>query len=229
MNILAIDTSSEYLSLGLQYRSEQIHIIERVANEQSIFLIPKIQELLQQCQITLDDIDAIAYNQGPGSFTGLRIGLSVAMGLAYPRDIKLIPIHGFAIYAQSIINQTQHKNILVGIDARLSQLYVAGVDISNFRYFSEPQVISPHEMIIDNNDIVCVGGGFKTYYTNLPAQIKQLQFLDIDYPNALNILQLLNNKCYVINDNHSEADLLYLRNKVALNKEEQQQAKLNKL
>ena len=93
MNILAVDTSSEYLSLALQYNDQRYHSLDFVANQQSNFIIPKIKELLEKCNIDISGIDAIAFNQGPGSFTGLRIGLSVAIGLAYSRNIKLIPIH----------------------------------------------------------------------------------------------------------------------------------------
>lgn len=225
MNILAIDTSSEYLAIGLSYQGNVSHILEKVGNKQSNFIIPKIQEILQQRVISLEDIDAIAYNRGPGSFTGLRIGLSVAMGMAAANNIKLIPIDSFAIYAQSVKNLLHEENILVGIDARLNQIYYAGVYTNTFEYFIQPQVSNPHEIHIDNNNLVCIGGGFKEYYSLLPDSIKKLKFMDIEYPNALNMLQLIKDGYYSIVEN-GVADLLYLRNKVALNLEEQKQAKL---
>jgi tRNA threonylcarbamoyladenosine biosynthesis protein TsaB len=225
MDVLAIDTSSEYLAIGLSYQGYLSHTFDKVGNKQSNFIIPKVQEILQQQDISLEDIDAIAYNRGPGSFTGLRIGLSVAMGMAATNNIKLIPIDSFAIYAQSAKNLLHEKNILVGIDARLNQIYFAGVNTTTFEYFVQPQVINPHEIHIDGNNLVYIGSGFKEYYSQLPDIIRKLEFMDIEYPNALNILQLVKDGHYsaVAND---AADLLYLRNKVALNLEEQKQARL---
>ncbi|MFN8770471.1 MAG: tRNA (adenosine(37)-N6)-threonylcarbamoyltransferase complex dimerization subunit type 1 TsaB [Neisseriaceae bacterium] len=224
MNILAIDTSSEYLSIGLQYQNKRSYILEKVGNKQSDFIIPKIQVLLKECGATIDKVDVIAYNQGPGSFTGLRIGLSVAIGMAYPGNTKLIPIPGFAIYAQSIKNLVQDKNILIAIDARLNQTYFAGIDTTKFEYFINPQVINPNDIDIPNDNLVCVGSGFKQYYSLLPEKVKKLEFIDAEYPNALNMIQLVEKGCYAKISVY-EADLLYLRNKVALNLEEQKQSR----
>ena len=224
MNFLAIDTSANFLSLALQYNGEQTFLLELVGNKQSSFIIPKIQELLMQTNISINEIDAIAYNQGPGSFTGLRIGLSVALGIANGLNIQIIPIPAFSIYAQSIRSKTQCNKVLVGLDARLKQMYVAGVELTHFNYFIQPQVIAPALIETNENSIVCIGNGFREYYDLLPANIQQLEILDIEYPNALNMLQLINSGIYkpipTLN-----ADLFYLRNKVALTSLEQSQLK----
>lgn len=220
MNILAIDTSSEYLSLALQYNETQSFILEHVANKQSNYIIPKIDELLTQNKITIKDIDVIAYNQGPGSFTGLRIGLSVALGLSLGANTKIVPIPAFAIYAQNIKQMTKAENILIGIDARLNQIYLAGINLRTFQYFMEPQVIDPGMIHVDQANIVCTGGGFKVYHNLLPHQIQDLCYINNNYPNALNMLELINNNhytpCAIL-----DADLLYLRNKIALTTKEQ--------
>ena len=63
MNVLAIDTSSEYLSLALQTGSSQFHILEKVGNKQSNYILPKIEDLLKQNNLKISDINLIAYNQ----------------------------------------------------------------------------------------------------------------------------------------------------------------------
>ena len=225
MNILAIDTSTEYLSLGLQVGSEQSYILEQVGNKQSNFVIPKIQELLKQNSIAIKDIDFVAYNQGPGSFTGLRIGLSVSLGITLGLHTKIIPIPAFALYAQSVLGKTKHNKVLIGLDARLNQMYLSGIELDTFKYFIEPQLLDPKEMNLEQNyDMLCIGSGFKVFNDVLNSNIKQLEFIDSTYPNALNMLQLVNDGIYAPVA-LEYADLLYLRNKVALTLEEQKQAK----
>ncbi len=225
MNILAIDTSSDYLSLGLQSGSKQCHILEKVGNKQSELILPQINDLLRQNNIKISDINLIAYNQGPGSFTGLRIGLSVAMGIALGLNINIVPVPAFAIYAynaKSKLNNVYNK-ILVAIDARLNQIYFAGLDIQTMDYFLEPIVVDPSKVFYVENSIL-IGNGFKKYFELLPSEVKSLKYLDIEYPDAKNILNLVLSKKYLELKPH-EADLLYLRNKVALDLKEQQKLK----
>ena len=155
-NILAIDTSSEYLSIALRIHSKTSYIFEKVGNLQSEFIIPKIQELLNKSGAVIQDIDFIAYNQGPGSFTGVRIGLSVAIGIALGLEIPLIPIPTFAIFANNLITLLKTKNnltnfdrlkIIVGIDARLNQIYLAGINAVDKSYFINPQLSNPEDIV----------------------------------------------------------------------------------
>ena len=244
MNILAIDTASEYLSLAIRINSKSCYILEKVGNLQSEFIIPKIQELLKQLlddananhgvkKVSLNDIDVIAYNQGPGSFTGVRIGLSVAIGIAIGLDIKLIPIPAFAILAHSSMKQIgllqpnfKPSLIIVGIDARLNQLYLAGINPKTMEYHINPQVIYPQDVgeivntaEIQLNDIAVSGNGFTQHFSLLPENIKYLEYTE--YPNALNLLELVDSGLYEA-VSADDADVLYLRNKVALNLVEQQ-------
>lgn len=240
MNILAIDTASEYLSLALKVGSDSTYLFEKVGNLQSEFIIPKIQELLKQQGIAINDINAIAYNKGPGSFTGVRIGLSVAMGIALGLDIKLIPIPAFAILANNSIKHMQKKlpsirfnSIIIGMDARLNQLYLAGINCSDMSYNLNPQLINPDDVAnilkenninVDRHDIVFVGSGFKQYDTQLSELVAHGLFLDLEYPNALIMLELIDQDLYLAVD-VSTAEILYLRNKVALNLVEQKSIK----
>jgi tRNA threonylcarbamoyl adenosine modification protein YeaZ len=279
MNILAIDTASEYLSLAIGINSKSVsekacvkscYILEKVGNLQSEFIIPKIQELLKQQGLAINDIDVIAYNQGPGSFTGVRIGLSVAIGIAIGLEIKLIPIPAFAIVAYDAIKYAQQhlylarsstevndsvppdihfNSIIVGIDARLNQIYLAGINlpndisyhddnetyqhsniIHNMNYCINPQVADPSDItnILNAHNLaasqaIFVGNGFNQYLTQLPDEIKNRVnglLLSLEYPNALNMVELVNSGQYHPVDT-STADVLYLRNKIALNLAEQ--------
>jgi tRNA threonylcarbamoyladenosine biosynthesis protein TsaB len=232
-NILAIDTSSAYLSLALQV-GEKVYppYINKVDNKQSENIIPQIKELLTKAGITTSDLTHIAYNQGPGSFTGLRIGLSVALGIAYGINALLIPIPAFKIYslqACGLCNASKSavSQVMVGLDARLNQLYFAGVNAETLEYFVQPQLINPGDINIINNmeNMVFIGSGFKQYEDLLPNDVRELLMSNLispEYPDATYLLKLANSGKFEA-VTVTQADLLYLRNKVALDLNEQSQ------
>jgi tRNA threonylcarbamoyladenosine biosynthesis protein TsaB len=218
-NILAIDTASAYLSLALQAEGKTYKYIQKVDNKQSENIIPQINELLVAAGIEANDINYIAYNQGPGSFTGLRIGLSVALGIAFGIKALLIPIPAFAIYALQAYELSGCSQVMVGLDARLSQLYYAGIDANSLEYFIQPELINPDAVII-KPDTVIIGSGFTLYKKLIPKTLGEFDILDLEYPDATYLLKLADReKLTPVNPPH--ADLLYLRNKVALNIDEQ--------
>lgn len=246
MNILAIDTVSSYLSIGLDcykanqaIKSHQDFHLEEVQSRQSELLIPRIESLLKRNNLTIQEIDYIAYNKGPGSFTGLRIGLGVALGMAFGLDIKLVPVSSFEIYAAwvvknintSTLNQdrvtdtTNHykaqkiNKLLVGLDARLKQIYLAGIDINTNNYLIEPKLINPCEIEV-TNDYYLIGNGFSMYQDLLNSDLQELQktrqivIQDI-YPDATNLLNVAKTRLDSA-VSADKADLLYLRDHVAL-------------
>ena len=224
MNILAIDTATEYLSLAVNVEGKISTVFEKVDNKHANNLIPYIQQILKEQDLAISDLNLIAYNQGPGSFTGLRIGLSVALGIAYGLDIKLMPIPAFMLHAAKFLNKnSDSQKVIIGLDARLGQMYYAGVVLPEFSYFIHPQLINPQDVCISGNVILC-GNGFEVYKDQLPTEITGMVSTDYDYPGAEYMIKLINSGKFKAID-PANADLLYLRNKVALNLEEQKLAK----
>lgn len=222
MAVLAIDTSSDYLSLALEVNGKRFSSLDQVGNKQSQFILQKIDTLLQEANILPHEVNVIAYIEGPGSFTGLRIGLSVALGLSYGANARLIAIPAFALYARA----ANSNDVLVGIDARLGQIYLAGMNSDTLDYFILPQVIDPDKIVIDKN-VLLIGNGFHVYHDRLNNKLRQCKLLDLTYPSALHMLDIVQlNKYPLLLP--AQANLAYLRNKVALKLEEQQNQK-NKL
>lgn len=93
MNILAIETSSDNCSIALIKDGKCVAIIEESVPRQHAEILPVFySKLLMKGKFDLNDIDAIAVSIGPGSFTGLRIGLSYSKGLAYSHSLPIIPV-----------------------------------------------------------------------------------------------------------------------------------------
>jgi tRNA threonylcarbamoyladenosine biosynthesis protein TsaB len=101
--LLAIDTASRFISLAL-HDGHQLHFEStwHTHNNHTVELAPAIQRALRQVEIGPDDLTAVAVSQGPGSFTGLRIGLGVAKGLALAQDLVLVAVPTLEITAAAV-------------------------------------------------------------------------------------------------------------------------------
>lgn len=84
-------------------------------------ILPTVETLLAEAGTGLRALDVIAFGRGPGSFTSLRIGASVAQGLAFGADLPVVPVSSLAALAQS----TGAARVLAALDARIGQVYTA--------------------------------------------------------------------------------------------------------
>lgn len=123
MKILSIDTSSSACSIALLVNDQIKQIHQVVPMQQAQLILPLINELLESSHLTLKQIDAIAFGCGPGSFTGIRIAISVAQGLGAATKLPLIPVSSLAALAQSAHDASGWKNLLVAVDARIHEIY----------------------------------------------------------------------------------------------------------
>lgn len=122
-SILAIETATHACSVALltadnvygQYMVEpQIH---------TKVILDMVDKVLAQAHLQLADLDAFAFGQGPGSFTGLRIAASVIQGLAFGSGKPVVPISSLQALAQLGFNKTGARDILPTIDARMHEIY----------------------------------------------------------------------------------------------------------
>ncbi len=132
--ILNIETSTTVCSVALT-ENDKI-IAEKISyepNSHSKLLANFVDEILKEAQIKTSDLQAIAVSEGPGSYTGLRIGVSLAKGLAYASNIPMIAIDTLQIIATGLTTEHPHllstNPVLVPmIDARRMEVYTAFFD-----------------------------------------------------------------------------------------------------
>jgi tRNA threonylcarbamoyladenosine biosynthesis protein TsaB len=133
--ILSIETATEVCSVALSRDGIPIALKEaRGSNEHSAQLTLFIEEVMQECGKLLKDLDAVAVSMGPGSYTGLRIGVSVAKGLCYSLEKPLISVS--TLKAIALGGMTLYKEMMMGdvllcpmIDARRMEVFSAIYDI----------------------------------------------------------------------------------------------------
>lgn len=112
------------------------------ANYHSVYLIPKIRDILQKHSMLVKDVDAIGVNIGPGSFTGIRAGITIARVLSQQANLKLIGINSLQILSK--LNKTE-KNTVIVTDARKNKVYYA-------LYNKNEEIISP--MLLDKDELL---------------------------------------------------------------------------
>ena len=127
MNILAVDTAGK--SAAVAVLRDDTLLYETQCNNgltHSETLLPMIDTALRACGLTVADLDLLGATNGPGSFTGLRIGLSVIKGLALPRQIPCAPVSTMAALAYGMAGQ---GTVIGAQDARRGQVYWAAFDL----------------------------------------------------------------------------------------------------
>ena len=116
MRVLYIDTSSDYLYSGIVIDDKLVSSVKKkYEKDLSKEALPKIIELFDEAEITPKDLDKIIVVNGPGSFTGIRIGITIAKTIAWALNINITPISGLTAMAISCHNDTYKMPL---IDAR---------------------------------------------------------------------------------------------------------------
>jgi len=166
--ILNIETATQICSISLAKDGALLAI--RELNEKNVHaevLTVFIQEIMAEASLELSDIDAVAISKGPGSYTGLRIGLSTAKGLCYSLDIPLISVsslQAMAQYAAMMLKDEIKENTLFApmIDARRMEVYSAfyNTDIEKVSKI-EPHIFSEASFVEEEKDheLLLVGDG----------------------------------------------------------------------
>lgn len=133
---LAIETSSRFPSIALSIDGQLFCWQGNNRKSQAEALLPAISTLLETQQITPLQLDAVFYNSGPGSFTGLRIGASLVQGLSFSCDIPVYPISAFDVMLQQsqLVNDARPKTVLVLIDAQMGDVYYRQLESRDVDY-----------------------------------------------------------------------------------------------
>jgi tRNA threonylcarbamoyladenosine biosynthesis protein TsaB len=132
-NILAIDTATDVCSVALRLAGADQCISETIPRQHSQRLFGMMRELLPHGNLREQGIDLLAYNHGPGSFTGLRIAASAVQGLAFSNELPVAGVSTLACIAEGVRRRHEVEvgaNLQVRLDARIGEYYWANFLIS---------------------------------------------------------------------------------------------------
>lgn len=195
-HILAIEASTQAGSVALSYADRVQSLYDDSPRNHTHTLLPFVDQLLQQEGVSLQQLDAIAFAQGPGSFTGLRLAVGLAQGLAYSARLPLIAVPTLEALAQAAVRQNiavEGDVIVVCLDARMGEVYHAAflVAQAGFQPLIQNELIMPEQWSAIDGRLVLVGDG-----VDLLSQSPHYEQVDIKYqqanhfPHAQDVLML---------------------------------------
>ncbi len=227
MHLLAFETATEACSVALWIDGAVRERFEIAPRRHAELSLPWAEALLDEAGIAKSQLDAIAVGRGPGAFTGVRLAVALAQGIALALDRPVVPVSTLAALAMRAGEDTQH--ILAAIDARMGEVYSAAFarEGEDLRALSAETVSAPGavELPDDGMQWQGMGTGFaaaeRVLETRLHARLVSVDAAAL--PHAADVARL-----GAIAFARGEAlpperlEPAYLRNQVALTLEQQQ-------
>jgi tRNA threonylcarbamoyladenosine biosynthesis protein TsaB len=162
MRLLAIETATEACSVALWVDGEVRERFEIAPRRHAELVLPWADALFAQSGIAKSQLDAIAVGRGPGAFTGVRLAIALAQGIALALDLPVVPVSTLAALAMR--GEGERERILAAIDARMGEIYLGAfardgdglVTAIDAERLARPDTIAPR----DDGDWIGFGTGF---------------------------------------------------------------------
>ena len=188
MKILAIDTSTAACSAALNIDNQIVVHFKIAPQGHSELILEQCNELLAKAELIPNQLDAIAFGRGPGSFTGLRIAAGVTQGIAFATDLPVIGVSTLAAQAQKICLSHPDHLYFSAIDARMKEIYWGVyqlgdnqlVELQGDEAINRPSDIDYHKA----DTVIGVGSAWKEYPSDLEIALKSSKISHI-YPEIL--------------------------------------------
>jgi tRNA threonylcarbamoyladenosine biosynthesis protein TsaB len=188
-----MDSSTPACTVSTLLDGECFELFETGENLHSTRMLPMVDEVLSGSSMTLHEFDCIAVGVGPGSFTGLRIGVGIAQGLAYAANLPVVPVSSLAALAGA----QPGNRLLAGIDARMGEIYwacyrreqVGGtVSLHGIERVSGPEDIQ----LPDRGPWLATGTAWDVYAAELTEDTRRSVTLpaEMHYPHAADVARL---------------------------------------
>ena len=185
MILLGIESSSRKLSVGLMKDKIFSELSSEKINDTANSLPILSKQLINKALLSFEDLDAICISAGPGSFTGLRIGMSYAKGIALALNIPIVPISTF----DSLAHDNTFKKLSVLIYSHGNTFYICEYNLDNGKLSksTEPKVILKENVLKLSHNIVF--NGPQNIFEDLKAHNLKIEFKELSVENIIKISQ----------------------------------------
>lgn len=221
--ILALDTATEACSVALSYQDTMLTLDELSPRTHTQRILPMVDELLKKAGISIDQVNVLVFGRGPGSFTGVRVGIGIAQGLALGANLPVVGVSNLLAMAEQAYQQLGATEVVALIDARMNEVYFAQFSRQNDSWHSvvEEQVCSPEKAIAQFkfvSNLAIVGTGWKAYPQFAQANL-DVAITEITLPSAKYMLSLAESDIKQGKTQTAfEIEPVYLRNEVTWQK-----------
>jgi tRNA threonylcarbamoyladenosine biosynthesis protein TsaB len=192
MKLLAIETATDACSAALSIDGEIRERFEITPRGHTERILPMIDELFAEAGVTIGQMDALAFGRGPGAFTGVRIAVGVAQGIAFAADLPVVPVSTLAALAQG----AGADKVLAALDARMDEVYWGAYQrnaAGRVHLVGEECVSAPDQVPLPaGEDWQGVGVGWSAYEAALSARCagQVTSWEGAGYPHARDVALL---------------------------------------
>jgi len=201
LNFLSIETSTDACSAAISVGSlsskgkvyQQVEIKARIHTQ---VILPMIDAVLTDAKLSLSELDAIVFGQGPGSFTGLRIASSIVQGLSFASNLPVVAISSLMGSAhRGMTEKPNFKRIAVAVDARMGEIYFASYQVRNKKLecLVEDRLLKPEDVELHGEEPwLVLGNGWDVYHEALSLRFASQigESISNCYPLAEDVLVL---------------------------------------
>lgn len=158
MKLLAFELSTEACSVAVHVDGQVRERFEIAPRRHAELALPWAEELLAEAGIARSQLDAIALGRGPGAFTGVRLAIALAQGVALALDRPLIPVS--TLQALAMRAPAEAGQVLAAIDARMGEVYVARYErVDGLPWLQDAERVCPPQAVVLPEGIRCAGVG----------------------------------------------------------------------
>jgi tRNA threonylcarbamoyladenosine biosynthesis protein TsaB len=229
--ILSIESSTELCSVSVCVKSQMFFNEQHASNKHTKMILPMIKNILREARIAKEELDAVAFGKGPGSFTGVRVAAAVTEGISFGLGIKIFGISTLHALAAAVLHTTKYDIILATLDARMGEIYwalfrkeadgmlqlIIAEQVSKFGEIMRQISIYCMQNNCQVANIIAAGTGVSSYNDQFAAT--EINIAELLYPSARYIGELAEQDLQSTTPKYilSSAVPMYIRDNVVAN------------
>lgn len=194
MKLLALETATEACSAAVLVDGAVVERYLLAPRRHAALILPMIEAVLAEAGLAVAQLDAIAVGRGPGAFTGVRIAIGIAQGIAFAADLPVVPVSTLAALALGAAQETGADSIAVALDARMGEIYWGSYGMAKggaVEWQGEERVCAPQAVgPLPPGDWFGAGSGWSTYAAVLAQRLGVSRWQGACYPHAADVARL---------------------------------------
>lgn len=192
MKLLALDTATEACSAAVLVEGTVLERYELAPRRHAALILPMIEAVLAEAGVAPTELDAVAFGRGPGAFTGVRVAVGIAQGIAFAADLPVAPVSTLAALALGAARETGRARIATALDARMGEIYWGAYAVvgETVQSLCEERVCVPLAATAPPGEWFGVGSGWLAHAAILSQRLSVGGWLGERYPRAGDIARL---------------------------------------
>jgi len=192
VKLLALDTATEACSAAVLADGDVLERYELAPRRHAALILPMIESVLAEAGLAVAQLDAIAFGRGPGAFTGVRVAVGIAQGIAFAADLPVAPVSTLAALALGAVRETGATRVAAALDARMGEIYWGTFKFAGgtVELLGEERVCAPEAVTALPGEWFGAGSGWSAHAAVLSRRLAVGDWQGDRYPRASDVARL---------------------------------------